>query len=301
MAAPTPPSGAPGGPGDGLKVPNQSLGSHPAARSHIAAASAAPGTATAAVTQAQLVAVQQAHLLGMMSQLAAASQPVAAPNGRATTQPPTNPVVNTKLGEMPDAELAAELEQFIEDTDPSLEVERNTMQRVAAVLRNALVFKVDGCVITKAEKEFAPVLQATLHADCFVTHRPQCPPARARARIAKCALRDFIFFQLWIFDRYTHTVSCNSASEHRSRWDEVDVRPLRHGALVLRRILEGSSESERHEPCLGDSQYGSGIPEKVRRGPQLAADSRTVGRVFSACSELARTLRYDQHTRGGLG
>jgi hypothetical protein len=60
---------------------------------------------------------------------------------------------------MPAAILEKELEQFIEDTDPALENERQAMQQAAAQLQMALCFKVDGCVITKAEKEFSSQLQ----------------------------------------------------------------------------------------------------------------------------------------------
>jgi len=72
---------------------------------------------------------------------------------------PVVPIAEVPIGSMSDAQLEAELGQFIEDSDPALATERKALQDAAAVLQPALVFKVDGCVITKAEKEFSSTLQ----------------------------------------------------------------------------------------------------------------------------------------------
>ena len=66
------------------------------------------------------------------------------------------------LGTMSAAQLETELEQFIEDTDPALEQERQEVEWVASQLREAVVFKVDGCVITKAEKLWSKQLQVPI-------------------------------------------------------------------------------------------------------------------------------------------
>jgi len=100
----------------------------------------------------------------MMKALAASSHTAVAAAAAVTNggaQAPAEP----KLGAMGDAVLTAELEQYIEDTDPALAAEREDMQRAAASLRVALAFKVDGCVITKAEKEFSAQLQV-ISLDC---------------------------------------------------------------------------------------------------------------------------------------
>lgn len=205
-----------------VTAPSQNPAATPGTALVAPSATAVAGSATGA--GAQIPAQPVSQVAAVVSDVGQGiPAPVSTVPGIPTGSVPMAPVVTVApeppIGSMDPAILDAEFEQFIEDTDPALAEERQVLQESAVLLQNALVFKVDGCVITKAEKAFSVNLQVRLSPSFLsICGKKNCLPP----------------FNLLIQ---------SSTTECRSRSNEVDFRPLCDGQVVFCRVLEGVSQS----------------------------------------------------------
>ena len=171
-------SAAPAGPGSIESLVNPSV-SNATSANPAASTGANQNPATPASTERLGMGIPPARgqqLAGLLSSLGHGAGAAGGSNGASSNNPisnrpsgwsidpaaagqPAQVAESDKLGVISPMILEQELEQFIEDTEPEYEAGRELMQKAAAQLQQALCFKVDGCVITKAEKEFSAQLQ----------------------------------------------------------------------------------------------------------------------------------------------